>query len=290
MDIPRIANPLKYAGSKEKLMDSLLPLFPANIECFVDLFGGGANVTVNVQAKKFIYNDLCKELVECIKLQREMDYNKYITQVMQIIQDNDLTINCSKQRNSSLNYDAFYKLRDKYNENPDPITFFVLVVYSFCSFIKFGKKDNKFNVSAGSGDFNDNVLKRLHNFCFALKSRDIVFESKPYNEVVIPDNAFVYCDPPYLITKANYNSGWNEKAEEDFLNYLSDLNAKNIKFALSNVITHKGLKNNLLIDFMKDYNVYYLNKNYNSLPANKKNKEITQEVLITNYNSGLTDW
>ena len=43
---------INYTGGKFKLIPQLLPLFPSNINNFYDVFAGGANVTINVQAKK----------------------------------------------------------------------------------------------------------------------------------------------------------------------------------------------------------------------------------------------
>ena len=49
--------PLNYIGGKIKLLPQILPLFPQNIDTFVDLFCGGANVCVNVNAERKIAND-----------------------------------------------------------------------------------------------------------------------------------------------------------------------------------------------------------------------------------------
>ena len=49
---PIIKSPLNYTGGKYKLLPQLLPLFPQNINTFVDLFAGGCNVGVNAHAKK----------------------------------------------------------------------------------------------------------------------------------------------------------------------------------------------------------------------------------------------
>lgn len=37
-----IQSPLNYTGGKYKLLNQLVPLFPKNINTFIDLFGGGA--------------------------------------------------------------------------------------------------------------------------------------------------------------------------------------------------------------------------------------------------------
>ena len=48
-----IASPLNYTGGKYKLLPQLLPLFPNEVNTFVDLFCGGCNVAVNANAKKY---------------------------------------------------------------------------------------------------------------------------------------------------------------------------------------------------------------------------------------------
>ena len=47
-----IKSPLNYVGGKHKLLPQILPLFPKNINTFIDLFGGGFNVGINVSAKR----------------------------------------------------------------------------------------------------------------------------------------------------------------------------------------------------------------------------------------------
>ena len=43
-----IQSPLNYTGGKFKLLPQILPLFPKNINTFVDLFCGGCNVGINI--------------------------------------------------------------------------------------------------------------------------------------------------------------------------------------------------------------------------------------------------
>lgn len=56
-DLEIIQSPLNYTGGKFKLLPQILPLFPKNIDIFVDLFCGGANVGVNVESNRTILND-----------------------------------------------------------------------------------------------------------------------------------------------------------------------------------------------------------------------------------------
>ena len=46
----KIKSPLNYIGGKAKILDQILPLFPKEIDNFIDLFAGGCNVGINVNA------------------------------------------------------------------------------------------------------------------------------------------------------------------------------------------------------------------------------------------------
>ena len=59
-----IKSPLNYIGGKRKLLPQILPLFPKDIDTFVDLFAGGCNVGVNVDANKVIFNDNLTYLID----------------------------------------------------------------------------------------------------------------------------------------------------------------------------------------------------------------------------------
>ena len=72
-----IKSPLNYVGGKYKLLPQILPLFPDKINTFVDLFGGGFNVGINVNADTIVYNDLESHVVELLKYLKETDTNSY---------------------------------------------------------------------------------------------------------------------------------------------------------------------------------------------------------------------
>ena len=72
------------------------------------------------------------------------------------------------------------------------------------------------------------------------------------------------------------------------LQYLDNLNSRNIKFALSNVLRSKGKENHILLEWIQKnqgkYRVIPLNYTYsNSNYQTKDRQSITEEVLIVNY-------
>lgn len=76
-----IKSPLNYIGGKYKLLPQILPLFPKKIKTFVDVFAGGCNIGLNVNASKIILNDNLNYLIDLydfIKNNDEQDIIYYI--------------------------------------------------------------------------------------------------------------------------------------------------------------------------------------------------------------------
>lgn len=284
-----IKSPMNYTGGKFKLLSQILPLFPQEINAFVDLFTGGANVAINVNANKIIANDFDKHVIDIYKsFQMFNDVNDVISFIEGTIEKYGLTIEDAE---------AFNKLRNDYNANKqygisyeDSIMLYVLICYSFNHQFRFNSK-GEFNMPFGKNrsQWNDSMKKNLIGFHKAITEKNIIFTNKDFRDLKVDKltaNDFVYCDPPYLITCATYNEkdGWNETCERSLLDLLDRLNAQSVKFALSNVLFSKGKINDMLIEWSNKYNVHHLDYTYQNCNYHTKDKETKpDEVLITNY-------
>lgn len=277
-----IKSPMNYIGGKHKLLPQILPLFPKDINTFVDLFCGGFNVGVNVEANKIIGNDLCKEIIEVYKgIQKEGLENSL----------NLIKNEISKYNLSKTNEEGFKQIRNFYNEgNKEWYIFYAMLTHAFNYQIRFNKK-GEYNMPFGRNRsyFNPTLERNFIKFAKAIEEKNIIFTNHNFKDLkinLLNKDDFVYLDPPYLITCASYNEqgGWNEKEEYSLLNLCDNLNNNSIKFALSNVLEHKGLKNEILMKWANSYKIHYLNYNYNNCNYQDKNKNSeTIEVLITNY-------
>lgn len=277
-----IKSPMNYVGGKYKLLPQILPLFPKNINTFVDLFCGGFNVGVNVEANKIIGNDLCKEVIEVYKgIQKEGLENSL----------NLIKNEISKYNLSKTNEEGFKQIRSFYNEgNKEWYIFYAMLIHAFNYQIRFNKK-GEYNMPFGRNKsyFNPTLERNFIKFAKAIEEKNIIFTNHNFKDLkinLLNKDDFVYLDPPYLITCASYNEqgGWNEEEEYSLLSFCDNLNNNNIKFALSNVLEHKGLKNEILMKWANSYKIHYLNHNYNNCNYQDKNKDSkTIEVLITNY-------
>ena len=273
-----IKSPLNYTGGKYKLLNQILPLFPEDINTFVDLFTGGCNVAINVNANRIIANDLCSEVISVYEGIQNGTTEENIRMIEETINEYSL---------SKENKEGYLELRSYYNEgNKDWYIFYTLIAYAFNNQIRFNKK-GEFNTPFGERNFNSALKQKFEDFSNAIHNKNIKFTNYDFRKLSVDklkENDFVYLDPPYLITDATYNMGWNEEAEKDLLSLCDKLNEKGIKFAVSNVLEHNGSKNEILIEWSKKYNINYLNYNYSNCNYHKKdNGHKSIEVLITNY-------
>lgn len=82
-----ISSPLNYQGGKARILDQLLPIFPTDIDIFVDLFCGGCNVGMNVEAERVIYNDCSKPLIGLLRAFRRMSKETIINGINALIEE-----------------------------------------------------------------------------------------------------------------------------------------------------------------------------------------------------------
>lgn len=276
-----IKSPLNYVGGKHKLLPQILPLFPNKICTFIDLFGGGANVSINVNADKIIYNDINLKVVQILETFKKHNASHLLQMINELITHYNL---------SKTNQEGFLALRDEYNksEYKEPIMLYTIICYAFNYQIRFNSK-GEYNMPFGKdrSSFNSVLQDKFITFCEALHKKNIVFTNSDFREYIDTpfenNNAFVYCDPPYLDSTAVYNekNGWTEFDENDLYDYLNTLSKANINWALSNNLT----VNKLAGEFAKKhgYKIHYLEANYGNCNYHKKDRSKGQEVLITNY-------
>ncbi|CEA02964.1 Modification methylase FokI [Jeotgalicoccus saudimassiliensis] len=302
-DMKYIKSCLNYTGGKHKLLKQIIPYFPDDINNFIDLFCGGANVAINIEAKETIYCiDKQEEVIRLFNTLKVLSKEEVFSAIEDIINKFGLTntslygyhhYNCDSASGLSVyNKENYKKLRDYYNNKAEnsfyfDLVFFVLTIFGFNNQIRFNKAGN-YNIPVGKRDFNEKIKTNVTKFIEIIKKNDMIFRCEDFREMSIDlsQGDFLYADPPYLISTATYNeqNGWTETEEKELLNLLDELNAKGIKFALSNVLEHKGKENLILKNWAAKYYINYLDYNYrNSNYQIKEKTSNTSEVLITNY-------
>lgn len=296
----RIRSPFFYVGDKYKLMPQIIELFPDNINNYYEPFLGGGSSVLYVNAKKYILNDINHYIILLHSYIGEFSKkpNELFDRLYLIIKEYNLS--CSylgytvpeelkkmyvKTYYSKYNKENYTKLKEDYNRDRDISKLYILLIYGFNHMIRFNN-NGEFNLPVGNVDFNKNVFYALNNYLEFVSNKNIKLSSKDYIEFIkkidFKNDDFIYLDPPYLISKSEYNKNWTEKDEVSLYGLLDELNCKGVKFGLSNVTDHKGFSNNILKEWMKKYYVYNIKSNYISRFDNTI-KENTREVYVTNY-------
>ena len=276
-----IKSPLNYIGGKYKLLPQILPLFPKEIGTFVDLFSGGLDVSLNVNARNTVCNDINHYVIGLFRYFQEHSIEELIRNVHSVIDEYSLT----KQ-----NSEGYYALRAEYNRTHSPLHLFLLVCFGFNHQIRFnnnGEFNNPFGKDRSSyNSHTEKNLRQMHEKLCNMEFRTGNF--KEFDTDFIQRGDFLYADPPYLISCGSYNDGkrgfdgWNESDDEALFIKLDELNNRGIQFALSNVTQHKGIKNLPLIEWAENYNTHYIDANYANSNYQATESD-TIEVLITNY-------
>lgn len=171
-----IKSPMNYTGGKYKILEHIIPSFPAEMNNFVDLFAGGLNVGINVQAATIYANDQITYLVELYRMFQDTPTDSLLEQIKDRIAYYGL---------SQTNADGYNALRAEYNRSRSLLDLFVLTCYSFNHQIRFNSK-HEFNTPFGKerSSFNDSIERNLILFCNALHKKTLFFQRATFVNLI----------------------------------------------------------------------------------------------------------
>lgn len=293
-------SPFFYVGDKYKLMPQIIELFPENIRTYYEPFLGGGSSILHVEAQKYMLNDINEYIISLHSYIKGFSSNP--NELFEILYSliEKYKLSCSylgynvpeelKKRHiktyySKYNKESYLELRKDYNTDKKLSKLYLLLIYGFNHMTRFNSK-GEFNLPVGNVDFNKNVFNALNNYLEFVEGKNIEYSSIDYIDFIsqqdFKEGDYVYLDPPYLISSSEYNKNWTENDEEKLYSLVDKLDAKGVKFGLSNVTDHKGVSNNILKSWMNKYTIFNIKSNYISRFDNSI-KEDTKEVFITNY-------
>ena len=99
-------SPLNYIGSKHRIVDDIKKYIPAQIDTFIDSFGGGFSVGANVKANHIIYNDINHFVSDLMKELYQLDTYAFLMYMKRIEKKFDLKKD---------DKESYLKLRTYYN-------------------------------------------------------------------------------------------------------------------------------------------------------------------------------
>lgn len=205
IDTKVLNSPIRWAGSKKKILNEMLNAFKPNKENYIECFLGSGVVLINVlknndklNYKNFYVNDINSNIINFYKLlQKKPDYLiKHISELAKVY----------NSYNGSEKEKYYYDLREQFNEEKDQdnksILFYFLMKTGFNGVYR-ENKNGKFNVPFGRKEkiiVNEEYLEELSKLLKPVKFYNLDYKSflDKMKKDEIAENSFMYFDPPYL--------------------------------------------------------------------------------------------
>lgn len=197
-----------YMGSKNRLAKDLLPIITAELkpnQWYVEPFVGGCNMIDKVNHP----------------LKIGSDSNEYLIALLKYVQEgNELPEHIEKEE--------YLRVKADKGSYPD---WYVGYVGFICS--HNGKFFNGYAGITNTKQGERNYIREKRNNLLRQDLSGIRLECCGYDELSIPDNSIIYCDPPYQDTTSYKNSfdssrfwDWvRDKARAGHKIYISEYNA-----------------------------------------------------------------
>ena len=238
-------SPIRWAGSKKKILNEMLNAFKTDRENYIECFLGSGVVLINVlknnnklNYKNFYVNDINSNIINFYQL-LQSNPNYLIKQIGELV-----TIYNSYDEKKQEKY--YYEIRARFNEERNldykSILFYFLMKTGFNGVYR-ENKNGKFNVPFGRKEkivINENYLTELSILIKPVKFYNLDYKAflDEMNEQGIINNSFMYFDPPYLPDDLLINQKQelytkNEFDHKAFVEKINKLECKYVMISMS---------------------------------------------------------
>lgn len=257
---------LKWAGGKRSLLDKILPLIPRGISAYYEPFLGGGSVAFEIAKRinkpRLFLSDINSDLIVTYVAVR--DHLEDLIEELRLM----------KSQHSS---EFYYRIRASEPETLVSRAARMIYLNKTCfNGLYRVNLSGKFNVPIGSYS-NPNIcdvvtLRNAHYLLLGTVLRCGDFAE----ETGIPQNSFVYMDPPYYNTFTSYSrGGFND--HERLKTYFDALTDAGIRAAVSNSLC------DYIVDLYSDYMMIEVTAK-RSINSDGNGRGSVGEVIITNEN------
>ena len=270
--------PLKIQGIKTKLVPFIKQFVVLNDEAvWIEPFMGSGVVGFNVAPKNAIFSDINPHIIN------------FYTQIQEgIINPHKAREHLEREGAKLSEYggDYYIYVRNRFNEEHDPMDFLFLNRSCFNGMMRFNKNNN-FNVPYGhkperfAKAYITKITNQISFVQAKLKVNNWSFICQPFYEAisVANSNSFIYCDPPYIGRHVDYYDSWDEESE---LLLCEKLKNSDSKFMLS-TWDHTNFRKNEYIDTLWAFCYKITREHFYHIGAKESNRNPVVEALLMNY-------
>ena len=270
--------PIKIQGIKTKLV----PLIRKSVvlsrdSVWYEPFMGSGVVGFNVAPKRAVFADTNPHIVAFYNQVKEgvitpHAVREFLQREGKLLEQNDA--------------EHYYKVRERFNREHDPLDFLFLNRACFNGLIRFNK-NYEFNVPYGhkprrfAKAYVTKIVNQVARVADLLRERNWSFLCQSYEKTVSMAGTgdFIYCDPPYIGRHVDYYDSWDEPSEIALHDVLVRSRAK---FMLS-TWDHNDYRKNEYIDRVWGDCKIITREHFYHVGAKETNRNPIVEVLLTNY-------
>ena len=270
--------PIKSQGIKTKLVPWIKSILTSDFNgTWIEPFMGTGVVAFNVAPKKAILCDTNPHLINFYSQIAKDEINPAI--VKAFLQKEGRVL-------SEKGEDHYYYVRDRFNQEKNPLDFLFVNRAGFNGMIRFNRK----------GGFNIPFCRKPNRFAQAyvtkitnqvawvsnvISSGNYQFICQDFKETMklASENDVVYADPPYIERHVDYFNGWGLKQEEELFSVLSQFVGK---FILSTWHHNDYRENEFIKTLWNKYQILTKDHFYH-VGGSEENRNPMVEALITNF-------
>ncbi|MFQ5628609.1 MAG: DNA adenine methylase [bacterium] len=272
--------PIKSQGIKTKLVPWIASIVPPDFNgIWIEPFMGTGVVAFNIAPKRALLCDANPHLVNFYNAIAEGKITPEIVRRFLTAEGSELLEKGEKH---------YYKIRDRFNKNHQPLDFLFLNRAGFNGMIRFNRK----------GGFNIPFCRKPHRFAQAyvtkivnqvstvaklIKLNEFTFKCQNFEETIKSgkDSDMVYCDPPYIDRHVDYYNGWDGDHEQKLFDSLSQSPSR---FILSTWHHNDFRKNEYIQSLWNNFNVL-TREHFYHVGGSEENRNPMIEALVTNFDA-----
>ena len=270
--------PIKSQGIKTKLVPWINSIVPHGFKgVWIEPFVGTGVVAFNIAPRRAF---LC-------------DTNPHLIGFYQAIANGTITPEITRDflnREGSILLDAgeahYYKIRDRFNKDRQPLDFLFLNRAGFNGMIRFNRK-GQFNIpfchkpKRFAQAYITKIVNQISYVSSLLKLKSFTFKCQEFSKTIEEGGAndIIYCDPPYIGRHVDYYNGWDDQHEKALYEALSNISGK---FILSTWHHNQYRENEYINSLWGKFNIL-TREHFYHVGANEKNRNPMIEAIVTNY-------
>lgn len=280
-----LSSPIRWAGSKKRVLNDILESFKKDKENYIETFLGSGVVMINVlnnnvetlHYKNIYVNDININIIDFYKMLKSKP-KKLINDLVELSDKYNNIDNVDKEK-------MYYEIRDRFNncKKNKSVYFYFLMKVGFNGVYR-ENKSGKFNVPFGRKE--KFIVQETSLLTISKLIKNVHFYNLSYEKFLdklskkgILNDSFMYCDPPYipddklvsqkqeLYTSGNFN-------HYDFVEKLKSFSQSNIIVSMSESTKAKEI-----------YGKSFITKNLTDIirTINPQKLFMSKEILFLNY-------